>query len=115
MITYCVRFFPAAGFRDHNEGIPGFRGQYGFFWSSSSYDADRKLHAIFNVSDVGLSNWRGPYGYSIRCVAQYELVATAVSTVLDSPLKRGGRGCVISEASIQNYNYLCYTFWIKQF
>ena len=70
MITYNFRFFPAAGDRKVDNGDAQLRSQYGFYWSSATFDADRRWHAIFSGADIGLSNWRGPFGFSIRCVAK---------------------------------------------
>ena len=61
-------FFPAAGYRNHNDGSADTRGSRGFYWSSRPYGYDGARTLIFGSSDVTMTNDSRADGYSVRCV-----------------------------------------------
>ena len=58
-------FFPDAGYRANIIGNAGFRGNYGFYWSSSSDSNTADI--LCCGSPVGLSYERA-WGFSVRCL-----------------------------------------------
>ena len=62
-------FFPAAGYRDSDDGNAGDRGNSGDYWSSRPTDSG--AHELyFHSSNVGMYSDGRPGGYSVRCVQQ---------------------------------------------
>ena len=68
-------FFPAAGYRDRNDGDAGGRGDNGNYWSSRPNDG----HAYYLCFYSSYVNMHGYYdrasGYSVRCVQATDEVA----------------------------------------
>ena len=70
MITYCVRFFPAAGERHRETGLCQNRGRYGCYWSSSKNNITGGWSTLLTTTTVHLNVTGHTFGYSVRCVAQ---------------------------------------------
>ena len=71
-----LRFFPAAGERNRETGLPQNRGRYGCYWTSSANNATSGWTNIITIAAVHLNVAGYAFGYSVRCVAQKELVTT---------------------------------------
>ena len=69
VITYCVRFFPAAG-RLSYEGPSGKRSDTGAYWSSGVSTITNGWFLSFYNTTARLDSYYRTSGYSVRCVAQ---------------------------------------------
>ena len=58
----------AAGYLAINNGSLNFRGFYGYYWSSSQYDALASWHLYFDSSYSNVDTDNKASGYSVRCV-----------------------------------------------
>ena len=61
-------FFPAAGFRSNTDGSLGGAGNYGFYWSSSSFSAGNSWRLYVYSTNVSPYATYRTYGFSVRCV-----------------------------------------------
>ncbi|MDE7355901.1 MAG: hypothetical protein K2N21_03910 [Rikenellaceae bacterium] len=61
--------FPAVGWRNYDSsGTLQYAGQYGYYWSSVTYDSIRAYNLTFSSGDVYV-DWGGKqFGRSVRCV-----------------------------------------------
>ena len=62
-------FFPAAGYRDYDNGGINRRGYDGFYWSSPSFFA-YAYRLVFGSGYVSLNSCYRADGYSVRCVQE---------------------------------------------
>ena len=69
-----LRFFPPAGVRVDSSSTS--RDANGAYWSSSAGTASQGWFIEFLPGFVQLSSWHRIRGYSVRCVAQWNLVTT---------------------------------------
>ena len=64
-----LRFFPAAGLRNFETGVPVARGRGSYYWTSSSYSEERAWY----LEILGTAMYPGftlrTHGLSVRCVA----------------------------------------------
>ncbi|HFK5504951.1 FISUMP domain-containing protein [Elizabethkingia anophelis] len=61
---------PATGYRSHYpDGSLGYRGNGGYYWSSSAGSSGGYLLNV-GSSSVLIGNYNRTYGYSVRCIAQ---------------------------------------------
>jgi uncharacterized protein (TIGR02145 family) len=62
---------PAAGLRSYENGTLNYRGNYGFYWSSTEYGTNSAWNLLFYSSgaDDADSNFRSN-GFSVRCIAE---------------------------------------------
>ena len=60
-------FFPAAGRRSDDLGHAGYRGDYGYYWSSRPYYNDA-YYLGFDNGYAYMYDYYRAYGYSVRCV-----------------------------------------------
>ena len=63
-------FLPAAGWRDYMGGSLTYRGSYGYYWSSTVYNASDAYRMNFSNPAQGTNSTRKSYGFSVRCVAK---------------------------------------------
>ena len=61
-------FFPAAGYRNSSSGTLSFAGNYGDYWSGSSYSASYAWRLYVNSGNASQDNYYRTYGSSVRCV-----------------------------------------------
>jgi uncharacterized protein (TIGR02145 family) len=61
-------FLPAAGYR-RDEGSAGFRGGYGYYWSSTP-GGDNASYLFFGTGNAFTSSNTRAYGLSVRCVRE---------------------------------------------
>ena len=64
-------FFPAAGYRYHNDGTAYSRGTYGYYWPSTP-TGDHAWYLVFHFgsSNISVNNPHRSNGYSVRCVQE---------------------------------------------
>ncbi|RHA81912.1 fimbrillin family protein [Segatella copri] len=69
--TYEGNWFPAAGYRDSDDGSMNRVGSYGYSWSSSPYNGNNGYNLGFYSGNVDPSNNSNrAYGFSVRCVQE---------------------------------------------
>ena len=63
-------FFPAAGYRHYRAGNASYRGDYGYYWSSSPYNDYYYAYGLCFCSGFAyvFSDCYRAHGYSVRCV-----------------------------------------------
>ena len=66
-------FLPAAGLRNNSNGTLDYRGTYGFYWSSTVYDASTATRMSFTSGGQNTAATNKPLGFSVRCVAAFTL------------------------------------------
>ena len=69
MITYCVRFFPAAGRRHNGTGDSGMRNNGGRYWSSSTAVNTSGWYIEFGSAMMCVGGVGRTIGFTVRCVA----------------------------------------------
>ena len=60
---------PAAGFRSSDDGTLSFRGNYGFYWSSTE-NGTTAWDLSFNSSSANTFSDDRAFGFSVRCVSE---------------------------------------------
>jgi hypothetical protein len=68
--TKASLFVPGAGSRNANNGSLHDTGSYGYFFSSSAYNADYGWSLSFMSSVANQTFKYRPYGFTVRCVAE---------------------------------------------
>lgn len=69
--TYNGNWFPAAGFRDSDDGSMDYVGSYGGCWSASPYSESNGYYLSFGSGYVSpASYYYRAYGFSVRCVQE---------------------------------------------
>lgn len=69
--TYNGNWFPAAGYRDSDDGGMSLVGSYGYYWSASPYSENYGYYLLFYSGYVYPAyNYRRAYGFSVRCVQE---------------------------------------------
>ncbi|GAB6008179.1 fibrobacter succinogenes major paralogous domain-containing protein [Dysgonomonas reticulitermitis] len=63
-------YLPAAGVRVTDDGRLFFRGNSGYYWSSTEYSSNNAGYMLMNSGDVGIGSPSRTNGYSIRCIAE---------------------------------------------
>jgi uncharacterized protein (TIGR02145 family) len=63
-------FFPAAGYRNNNDGTLNNAGENGNYWSSTENDSNNAYNLNFNSSNANVNNNNRTNGQSVRCVAE---------------------------------------------
>lgn len=66
-------FFPAAGYRNYNNGDANNRGNNANYWSSSVNNENNAHNLNFNDGNVNMNNNNRANGYSVRCVEDLHL------------------------------------------
>ena len=61
---------PTAGFRYYPNGTLGYRGDSGYYWSSTQGNAAYAYYLDFGSSIVRVINSNRPNGFSIRCISE---------------------------------------------
>ena len=62
-------FLPAAGFRDHDDGVVFDEGSSGYYWSSTGYQS-RAFFLFLLSSNVRSETLARANGHSVRCVSE---------------------------------------------
>lgn len=63
-------YLPAAGYRSYSTGQLGYRGNYGYYWSSTQDGTNHAYEMHLNSSGAGTNTTRRTYGQSVRCIAE---------------------------------------------
>ena len=66
-------FFPAAGYRDCNEGKTNKRDKYGCYWCMEPFESGSKYALCLKFGDEWIGDYNGhskANGYSVRCVQE---------------------------------------------
>ena len=61
---------PAAGYRNSTGGALSFRGDNGYYWSSTDYVGSTSYYIAFTYNNVGTYNVIRRQGMSVRCIAE---------------------------------------------
>ena len=77
VITYSFRFFPAAGFRKYDTVQLGNRGNCAWYWCSSVISETHGWRVFLGNANTSLAGSSRAQGFTVRCVAQRGLAATA--------------------------------------
>ena len=62
--------FPAAGYRYFTNGTLYYRGDNGFYWSSTQNSATNAYYLYFNSTSVDVYSSSRTVGFSIRCISE---------------------------------------------
>jgi hypothetical protein len=58
----------AAGYLDNSGGSLGYRGTYGYYWSSAQGSSTNGWGLSFGSSNSGMYYGNKAYGFSLRCL-----------------------------------------------
>jgi len=61
----------AAGYLFYSDGSLDYRGSFGYYWSSTQYDATNGWYLFFNSSSSYMNANPKSYGYSVRCLRDF--------------------------------------------
>ncbi|MCL2328792.1 MAG: glycosyl hydrolase family 8 [Bacteroidetes bacterium] len=71
-------FLPAVGYRHFFNGALGSAGSDGYYWSSTEYGSGSAYYVNFYSSNASVSTNSRIYGFSVRCVKDFQIDTIAV-------------------------------------
>jgi uncharacterized protein (TIGR02145 family) len=81
--------FPAAGYRNYDNGLLVDVGSSGAYWSSR-WDYLYSYRLFFNSGYIQEASDLRSFGFSVRCIKEYTLSTTAVSDITTTTATSGG-------------------------
>jgi hypothetical protein len=77
---------PAAGYRSHYSGALYYRGNNGNYWSSSENGSNNAWNLNFNGGNANTNNNNRRNGFSVRCVAAFNINRSKGAYLAYAPL-----------------------------